>query len=36
VTKVKLTDAPLDVERPEHVDALVRAYERFDGVGARV
>ncbi|QSQ23978.1 hypothetical protein JY651_03070 [Pyxidicoccus parkwayensis] len=33
---VKLTDAPLDAERPEDVEALVRAYERFDGVGVRV
>ncbi|MCY1020836.1 DUF5953 family protein [Pyxidicoccus sp. MSG2] len=32
---VKLTDTPLELERPEHVEALVRAYARFDPVGAR-
>lgn len=31
---LRLTDEPLDVERPEHLDALVRAYRRFDRLGA--
>jgi hypothetical protein len=30
-----LTDEPLDLRRADHVDALRRAYERFDAVGGR-
>ncbi len=33
---VKLTDEPLDLEREDHVDALVWAYWRFDKVGKRL
>jgi hypothetical protein len=32
---VQLTDAPLDLDRPDHVAALVRAYERFPEIGGR-
>ncbi|MFP2911114.1 DUF5953 family protein [Pyxidicoccus sp. 3LFB2] len=32
---VTLTDTPLELERHEHVDTLVRAYTRFDQVGVR-
>ncbi len=30
---VQLTDAPLDLDNPAHLDALKRAYERFPQVG---
>jgi hypothetical protein len=33
---VQLTDAPLDLDNPAHLDALKRAYERFPQVGGRV
>jgi hypothetical protein len=32
---VQLTDAPLDLESPAHLDALKRAYERFPQIGGR-
>ena len=32
---VRLTDAPLDLDNPEHLDALKRAYERFPEIGGR-
>ncbi len=32
---VKLTDAPLDLDNPVHLDALKRAYERFPEIGGR-
>ncbi|REG28691.1 hypothetical protein ATI61_108231 [Archangium gephyra] len=32
---VKLTDAPLDLDNPAHLDALKRAYERFLAIGGR-
>lgn len=32
---LKLTDEPFDVWRPDHISVLVRAYRRFDRVGAR-
>lgn len=32
---VRLTDAPLDLDNPEHLDALLRAYERFPKIGGR-
>lgn len=32
---VKLTDAPLDLDNPAHLDALKRAYERFPEIGGR-
>jgi hypothetical protein len=32
---VRLTDAPLDLENPAHLDALERAYERFPEIGGR-
>jgi hypothetical protein len=32
---VRLTDAPLDLDRPEHLSALLRAYERFPQIGGR-
>jgi Family of unknown function (DUF5953) len=32
---VRLTDAPLDLDNPAHLDALKRAYERFLEVGGR-
>jgi len=32
---VQLTDAPLDLDNPAHLDALKRAYERFPAVGGR-
>jgi hypothetical protein len=31
---VQLTEAPLDLEQPGHVDALVRAYKRFGRLAA--
>ncbi|MFY2558229.1 DUF5953 family protein [Corallococcus terminator] len=33
---VQLTDAPLDLDNPEHLDALLRAYERFPEIGGRI
>jgi hypothetical protein len=30
---VQLTDAPLDLDNPAHLDALKRAYERFPASG---
>ena len=33
---VRLTDAPLDLDTPAHLDALMRAYERFPEIGGRV
>jgi hypothetical protein len=33
---VKLTDEPLDLARPDHVDSLAQAYWRFDKVGNRM
>ncbi len=32
---VRLTDAPLDLDNPAHLDALQRAYERFPEIGGR-
>ncbi|MFY2557343.1 DUF5953 family protein [Corallococcus terminator] len=32
---VQLTDAPLDLNNPAHLDALLRAYERFPEIGGR-
>ena len=32
---VGLTDAPLDLDNPAHLDALQRAYERFPEIGGR-
>jgi hypothetical protein len=32
---VQLTDAPLDLDIPAHLDALKRAYERFPEIGGR-
>jgi len=32
---VRLTDAPLDLDNPAHLDALKRAYERFLEIGGR-
>ena len=32
---VRLTDAPLDLDVPTHLDALSRAYERFPTIGGR-
>jgi hypothetical protein len=32
---VQLTDTPLDLENPTHLDALQRAYERFPEIGGR-
>ncbi|HLL54255.1 MAG TPA: DUF5953 family protein [Myxococcaceae bacterium] len=33
---VRLTDAPLDLDDPAHLTALLRAYERFPAIGGRV
>ncbi|QRN98345.1 hypothetical protein JRI60_04585 [Archangium violaceum] len=33
---VRLTDAPLDLDNPAHLDALKRAYERFPEIGGRL
>jgi hypothetical protein len=33
---VQLTDAPLDLDNPAHLDALKRAYERFPEIGGRL
>jgi len=32
---VRLTDAPLDLDNPVHLDTLLRAYERFPEIGGR-
>lgn len=32
---VQLTDAPLDLDNPDHLAALMRAYERFPEIGGR-
>jgi len=32
---VQLTDVPLDLDNPAHLDALKRAYERFPEIGGR-
>jgi len=32
---VRLTDAPLDLDDPAHLQALLRAYERFPAIGGR-
>jgi hypothetical protein len=32
---VQLTEEPLDLRRPEHAEAIVRAYWRFDKIGRR-
>ena len=32
---VRLTDVPLDLDNPAHLDALKRAYERFPEIGGR-
>jgi hypothetical protein len=32
---VQLTDAPVDLDNPAHLDALKRTYERFPGIGGR-
>ncbi|MDY7225022.1 DUF5953 family protein [Hyalangium rubrum] len=32
---VQLTDAPLELDNPAHLDALLRAYERFPEIGGR-
>ncbi|QSQ27676.1 hypothetical protein JY651_23415 [Pyxidicoccus parkwayensis] len=32
---VQLTDAPLDLDNPTHLDALLLAYERFPEIGGR-
>ncbi len=32
---VRLTDAPLDLDNPAHLDSLLRAYERFPEIGGR-
>jgi hypothetical protein len=32
---VRLTDEPLDLDKPAHLDALKRAYERFPEIGGR-
>jgi hypothetical protein len=32
---VQLTDAPLDLDNPTHLDALKRAYVRFPEIGGR-
>ena len=32
---VQLTDTPLDLDNPAHLDALKRAYERFPKIGGR-
>ncbi|NOK13752.1 DUF5953 family protein [Corallococcus exercitus] len=32
---VRLTDAPLDLDKPAHLDTLLKAYERFPKIGGR-
>jgi Family of unknown function (DUF5953) len=31
----ELTQAPLELDNPEHLDALMRAYARFPQIGGR-
>jgi hypothetical protein len=33
---VRLTDTPLELDNPAHLEALVRVYERFPEIGGRV
>jgi hypothetical protein len=33
---VRLTETPLDLDNPSHLEALMRAYERFPEIGGRV
>ncbi|MDC0711283.1 DUF5953 family protein [Stigmatella sp. ncwal1] len=33
---VQLTNAPLTLEAPSHIEALLRAYARFPEIGGRV
>jgi len=33
---LRLTDAPLNLDNPNHLDTLLRAYERFPEIGGRV
>jgi hypothetical protein len=33
---VRLTEAPLELDKPAHLNALLRAYERFPEIGGRV
>jgi len=33
---VRLTETPLDLDNPSHLEALLRAYERFPEIGGRV
>jgi hypothetical protein len=33
---VRLTDGPLDLDHPGHLDALLRAYARFPRIGGRL
>jgi len=33
---VRLIDSPLDLDNPSHLEALIRAYERFPEIGGRV
>nr|WP_224360871.1 DUF5953 family protein [Hyalangium versicolor] len=33
---VRLTETPLDLDTPVHLEALLRAYERFPEIGGRV
>ncbi|KFE68666.1 hypothetical protein DB31_7903 [Hyalangium minutum] len=33
---VRLTETPLDLDNPAHLEALARAYERFPEIGGRV
>jgi hypothetical protein len=33
---VRLTEAPHDLDNPAHLDALMRAYERFPEIGGRL
>jgi hypothetical protein len=32
---VQLTDEPLDLDNPTHLDALKQAYKRFPEIGGR-
>jgi hypothetical protein len=33
---VRLTETPLDLDTPAHLEALLRAYERFPAIGGRI